>query len=124
MNLGYIRAMRQQAQQGTATSPQAPNAPKVDHGEAQPPKTQQNANKDPFGRLPVDEALRADVQALCLSGALDTPSAEVAAVERWAKDRKLWLPKAWAMWITFAAQSAAHHTPFFAMTRAGGFMGV
>ena len=124
MNLSYIRAMRHQAEAerarlATSDTPQAPNAPRVDRYPAPGEKAPTRASNDPHGHLPVEEALRADVVALCRSGALDTPHTEKNAVEQWAKRRHLKAGKAWRLWITYAAQSGAHRTPFFALTRTG-----
>ena len=56
MNLGHIRAMRQQAQQGTTTSPQAPNTPtRVSWGTATP-----------------DEAIGGEIRAMLRAGYYET----------------------------------------------------
>ena len=115
MNLGHI-----QAELAASLAAQAPNAPAMGQDTARPTKGREKRENDPHGRMSVEDALRADVVALCRAGALDSPVTERTAVERWAADRCLGLRTAWALWVSFAAQSGAHTSPFFALTRAGG----
>ena len=66
MNLGHIRAMRQQAQQGTTSAPQAPNAPA----------------RVSFGTATPDEAIGGEIRAMLRAGYYETVHGTADALDR------------------------------------------